>query len=72
MADARFQLSHQSQEPDSTTAMDRAGNFGSIDSYTASQKGHLVSKNVQARHRLLYDGQDVSERAITNGKLNMS
>ena len=72
LADARFQLSHQSPKPDSTTVIDPAGNVGSINSYTASRKGQLVSKNVQAKHKLLYDGKDVSERAIMNGKLNMS
>lgn len=72
LADARFQLGHQSEKPDSTTAIGPAGNVGSINSYTASQKGQLVSKNVQAKHKLLYDGKDVSERAIMNAKLNMS
>ena len=72
LADARFQLGHQSQKPDSTTVIDPAGNVGSINGYTASQKGQLVSKNVQAKHKLLYDGKDASERAIMNAKLNTS
>jgi hypothetical protein len=62
--------------------IDPAGKVAGINDCAESQKGQLVSKNVHkttyvhhtphAQHQMLYEGNDTSEKAVVNAKLNMS